>query len=120
MSYQGWACSTWVTSWDFIKTIVPEEASKFEKVCNDIDDAAYRIAVDDFDFESDEGMALVELDEAFMRATGGLDINIGYINEDSDSEEHGAVWFVGGVQEITPAGKKYAKNLNYLRWVEYG
>jgi hypothetical protein len=120
MSYQGWACSTWVTDWEFIKSIVPEEAGKFEKNCDDMEDAAYRINVDDFDFESDEGIALVELIEAFEKATGGLDISMGYIDGDADSDEHGAVWFVGGVEEMTPAGKKYAKKLNYLRWVEYG
>jgi hypothetical protein len=120
MSYQGWGCSTWVTSWDFIKSIVPKEANEFEKACSDMDDAAYRINGDDFDFESDEGVALAKLDEAFCKATGGLDISMGYIDSDADSEQQGAVWFVGGVQKMTPAGKKYAKNLNYLRWVEYG
>jgi|WetSurSiteA1Bulk_404760.scaffolds.fasta_scaffold00318_10 hypothetical protein len=120
MSYQGWGCSTWVTSWDFIKTIVPKEAGEFEKACGDMADAAYRINVDDFDFESDEGMAYVELVDAFSKATDGLDISMGYVDDDADSEQYGAVWFVGGVQEMTPAGKKYVKNLNYMRWVEYG
>lgn len=120
MSYQGWACSTWVTDWDFIKSVVPEEADKFIKSCNDIENAAYRIQINDFDYESDEGMALVELIEAFYKTTGGLDISMGYIGGESDSDRFGVIWFVGGVQEMTPAGKKYQKNLEYLRWVEYG
>jgi len=122
MSYQGWACSAWTTDWNFIKSIIPDEAQTFEDVCNkesSIDDIAQTVSMDD-ELDDNVAKSLENLCTSFLKKTG-LDISLGYISfEEVDSDIRGAVWFVGGVEEKTPAGKKYEKNLENLTWVEYG
>jgi hypothetical protein len=128
MSYRGYGCSAWLTSWEFIKSIAPEEAKAFEEACakefpdeeNPMDAVAGRLIVED-DIDTDTACLLTELNNKFWEVTRGLGLSLGWIEYDEvDSDIHGAVWYVGGVEELTPAGKKYEKNLFYEQWVEYG
>lgn len=128
MSYKGWACSAWLTSWEFIKSIAPEDAKTFEEACakefpdekEPMDAVAGSLIIED-NIDTDIACLLTELANKFWEVTGGLDLSLGWIEYDEvDSNIHGAVWYVGGVEDFTPAGKKYAEHLYYERWVEYG
>jgi hypothetical protein len=126
MSYRGYGCSAWAVNWDFIKSLVPKEAEEYEKACKKeypetdfpMDNAAY-------DFDIDDGPEelippLVEVYNAFEKATNGLILQVGWISSDADSDIYDGVWYVGGVEQLTPAGEKYKDHLEYLRWSEYG
>lgn len=123
MSYQGWGCSSWMADWDFVKSIAPEEAKAFEDSCNkesSMDDVAYSVVVEDT-IDEKISKALNTLSNRFFELTDGLSLQLGWISYDeTDSDIHGAVWFVDGVEDFTPAGKKYSQKLHYERWVEYG
>jgi len=129
MSYQGWGCSAWLTDWEFIKSIAPDEAKNYEKACKEtypddelpMDEAAYYLSLQEIDGGEPIVVALIKLNDKFCKETGGLTLDSGWISyEEVDSDVHGGVWYVGGVKEFTPAGKKYEKNLRYEQWVEYG
>jgi len=123
MSYHGWAFSAWTVDWKFIKSVAPKEAKAFEDACNE-ESSMYEIAFSlDIEDEIDTNIEhlLTDLSNRFREVTGGLDLSLGFIGEDeTDSEKCGAVWFVGGVEEKTPAGKKYEKDILYHSWIEYG
>ena len=128
MSYRGYACSSWLTDWEFVKSIAPEEAKAFEEACikefpdekKPIDEVANRLIVDD-DIDTDTACLLTELNNKFYVATGGLGLALGWISFDEvDSDIHGAIWQVDGVEDFTPAGKKYRTYLTDFQWTEYG
>ena len=144
MGYGGdWAD---VMEWDEIKKIVPEEAAAFEqqlqaadvemdRFCEAMwwhhDLALMYVAVGGEDAATQAieriGAAWKRLAEAFTEATtvegAGLELNPRYHDPDHGDrydEVEGGFFHVEGAYRLSPAGRKYAREIRRRRFVEFG
>jgi hypothetical protein len=130
MSYQGWACSIWIVDDSKVEEKCPEEHAAFKEALTrsgmDMTELAYLFRIEDFDEDEHQmvwNMYKILVDSFERKTTvqsNGLHISLGYISDDDDSDHHGAIWQVEGVQTYTLAGWAFVESLEYLRWVEYG
>lgn len=64
------------------------------------------------------------LQTAFHKKSGGLQLNLGFHDSDNEGdtydEVNGAYFCVGGMYQLTPAGKKFNRSVKRKFFVTYG
>ena len=125
-----------------IKKICPKEFNAFKSLL-----AKYKVdfenlakAMDNYSDEIFIGVELSPEDEekvktsfdrafkflraAFKKQSGGLELNLAFqdSNESGDryDEINGAYWWVDGMYQLTPAGKKYRRSVERKFFVHFG
>lgn len=124
------ACYADVVGETFIKKTAPKEWKKFNGLFVK-SDAEVRDIVDLFtgyEYEkTDDNDLLREAYDSLVKKFNektGLTLSINYHDSGNDGDRYDEVnewfWEVGGVYDITPAGKKYGKYITRSTWVTFG
>jgi len=104
-----------------IEKFCKKEWDAFQKACadsgDDWEDIAMAFAYDD-KVSPLVQKAMDNLTDAFEKNTG-LSLSIGYRSE-AEGADDGGYWIVGGVYEMTPAGKKMQKYIEREMWTTFG
>lgn len=136
MGMGNYSCHADTVEEDFIKEMCGKEFKAFLEVISeseiDIETFAHAQCLDDIDeltmTNSEESVEKIvkvfdELTNAFLLATDGLELNMGYHDpEDVDrgNEVSGAFWTVDGVYVLSKAGEKYGNKIERKFWTEFG
>lgn len=79
---------------------------------------------DDADVEKELRASLVALQAAFKKNSGGLELGLGFHNSDDDGDLYddinGIYWWVEGMYQLSPAGKKHRALVERKFFVHYG
>jgi len=110
----------------FLQTTCPLEFKELDKLLNkheiDWEEFAREAMYGEYDIEEIE-KAFVKLQNKFEKDTG-LELLIGFHDQhdegDRYDEVNGVYWHVGGVYELTEAGKKFEENINRKMFVTFG
>lgn len=79
---------------------------------------------DDEQVEKELKTALKKLRAAFKKNSGGLSLGLGYHNSDDNGDRYdevnGIYWWVDGMYQLSPAGKKNRKLIERKFFVQFG
>jgi len=128
-------CSAWVIDWEKLLQIIPEKAKEFHDLLEECGtslvefcectDRGYEVG------KNEEAGARIqkewsELEEEFKNKTqvGDSKLSLEPCYHDLDSGDiyddmRGAFFIVGGVEEMTPAGRALGERICFARWVVF-
>lgn len=112
-----------------LKKLCPKEYKAFDQAIDDAETDLEGIARDIM-YESEDVLtpkikkAFKALTTAFEKKTGGLKVGLGFhdVEESGDryDDVNGAYFWVDGMYQITPAGKKFSKIIDRKFFVTFG
>lgn len=150
MSMDSYACGGYVIDYKNLKKLCPAEIKSIESTqywdyvgwrslarginFSDPDTIVESLEDSGDTFTTKERQALAQayvklvknLCAAFKKRTGGLTLYLNdYSDEDGSSydevdEHEGCIFVVGGMVQLTPAGKRFQKVIEQQRWTQFG
>ena len=109
-----------------VKKFCPKEYNDFmDAVGNDYDEFGRNAECNDLkrNHSKEQIAAYEKLQVAFEKKTG-LDLNVAYHNSEDEGDRYddvdGIYWYVNGMYELTPAGKKMEKYVERKNFVQFG
>jgi hypothetical protein len=114
----------------FIEKTCPKELMTFLNAVEDNDNVVLENVAKDLQFNEDNGYVTPKIKKAYKALVAafnkktGLSLGIGFHDSDENGDRYdeinGVYWSVGGVWQLTPAGKKHESHITRSFFVNFG